>query len=168
MTRHIFSGILVGVGAFLLCAQFVRFLPDVRCADGWRSPSIGRQGACSGHGGVRGNGAGFVLVFAVGVGVVAGKGVARRLAPRVETYQSIVDVLAEAISAGVRVSFSYRKRPSSVAELRTIWPREFQRIARPRTGGSTLCVLGFCEKRRADRVFAVERMSAVRICGGSG
>lgn len=27
-------------------------LVDVTCADGWRSPSIGEQGACSHHGGV--------------------------------------------------------------------------------------------------------------------
>jgi hypothetical protein len=41
------------VGFFLSAAVISAILPAARCADGWRSPSIGRQGACSHHGGVR-------------------------------------------------------------------------------------------------------------------
>lgn len=41
----------------LTLAGLAEILPAARCRDGWRSPSIGRQGACSWHGGVaRGRG----------------------------------------------------------------------------------------------------------------
>src|ERR671919_300543 len=40
--------IIVPVIFFLL----VYFIPESTCRDGWESPSIGRQGACSYHGGV--------------------------------------------------------------------------------------------------------------------
>ena len=44
--------IVVGVATFLLVNVFVGSLS---CNDGWRSPSIGRPGACSHHSGVAGN-----------------------------------------------------------------------------------------------------------------
>ena len=41
-----------GLLAFVLCyVLFIAVFPT-RCEDGWRSPSIGSQGACSWHGGV--------------------------------------------------------------------------------------------------------------------
>jgi len=83
-------------------------------------------------------------------------------------YGPIVDLIVEAIRTGKRVSFIYRKRGSAVCEARTILPREFRRVARPSTGSSTLCVVGFCEKRGADRTLAVELMSDVRMVGSSG
>jgi hypothetical protein len=42
--QPVLVGLLCGLGAAWLCGQ--------RCADGWASPSIGLQGACSWHGGV--------------------------------------------------------------------------------------------------------------------
>jgi hypothetical protein len=45
--------IVAGVVGFFLCMGIISaLLPAPRCGDGWRSPSIGRQGACSHHGGV--------------------------------------------------------------------------------------------------------------------
>lgn len=46
-------GIIAGISAFLVCfiGLSLAFGPT-RCSDGWASPSIGRQGACSHHGGV--------------------------------------------------------------------------------------------------------------------
>jgi hypothetical protein len=69
-------GWVVGVTLFLRLQQL---LPEVRCADGWRSPSIGRQGACSHHGGVRGNG--IYVISILGLSIAAGIITARKLKP---------------------------------------------------------------------------------------
>jgi hypothetical protein len=44
---HILA-VVFGLAVFLFISQFV---PEMTCRSGWRSPSIGRQGACSWHGG---------------------------------------------------------------------------------------------------------------------
>jgi hypothetical protein len=49
LTRPMPIGIAVGVA---LSIFFVSIQGPARCRDGWPSPSIGRQGACSHHGGV--------------------------------------------------------------------------------------------------------------------
>jgi len=43
-----------GMVVFVVSAVLLHFLigPPTTCNDGWHSPSIGRQGACSWHGGV--------------------------------------------------------------------------------------------------------------------
>lgn len=44
---------IVSFAVFFVLYFIVGFLiSDLQCADGWASPSIGRQGACSHHGGV--------------------------------------------------------------------------------------------------------------------
>lgn len=46
-------GMVVGVAVFVFLVLGSRsILGPATCRDGWRSPSIGRQGACSHHGGV--------------------------------------------------------------------------------------------------------------------
>jgi hypothetical protein len=42
-----------------------------RCESGWRSPSIGTQGACSHHGGIASTGWGWALLASIGLGVLA-------------------------------------------------------------------------------------------------
>lgn len=42
-----------------------------RCESGWRSPSIGTQGACSHHGGVASTGRGLAFLVSIGLGVLA-------------------------------------------------------------------------------------------------
>ena len=42
-----------------------------RCEDGWRSPSIGTQGACSYHGGIAWTGRGLAFLVSIGLGVLA-------------------------------------------------------------------------------------------------
>jgi hypothetical protein len=46
---NLFVAIVVGAAAWLLAAILVG---PASCRDGWSSPSIGRSGACSHHGGV--------------------------------------------------------------------------------------------------------------------
>lgn len=53
------------------------FLPEVTCNDGWSSPSIGSQGACSHHGGVKSNNGWIILIFIVSC--LSGFGVYRLL-----------------------------------------------------------------------------------------
>lgn len=50
-----------------------------KCRDGWRSPSIGRQGACSHHGGVAAGAWSFLIIPAFGLAVGGGVWAYRRL-----------------------------------------------------------------------------------------
>ena len=43
---------ILAVAGWLAGVLLLSLLADPMCADGWRSSSIGRQGACSHHGGV--------------------------------------------------------------------------------------------------------------------
>jgi hypothetical protein len=63
----------IGLGiivTLVLIVFFWQFLPEIICKDGWRSSSIGRQGACSHHGGVKSNGiyVFLILVFSALLG----------------------------------------------------------------------------------------------------
>ncbi|MEK6678006.1 MAG: hypothetical protein AABY39_01185, partial [Nitrospirota bacterium] len=64
MPKNQALGWLSGIAIFLLLAQM---LPEIRCADGWASPSIGRQGACSRHGGVKGNGLYTLAILGISI-----------------------------------------------------------------------------------------------------
>jgi hypothetical protein len=64
-------GLFVGVGLFVLLNQA---LPERVCKDGWKSPSIGRPGACSHHGGVKTSVLPLlVLLTSIGAGTLVGK-----------------------------------------------------------------------------------------------
>lgn len=73
-------GWITGIACFV--AMFA-FLPTGGgCRDGWNSPSIGRRGACSHHGGVDRSGNVFIFIYAVvstfvGMGVAESNGVRR-------------------------------------------------------------------------------------------
>jgi hypothetical protein len=60
---------LAGAAVFLAVVLAAGFLPGpISCADGWLSPSIGRQGACSSHGGVDRSRDRVAFVGAMGAG----------------------------------------------------------------------------------------------------
>ena len=67
LRRHpIIVGICVFVAMRIVLGVFVG---QTTCQDGWQSPSIGRQGACSHHHGVAGNwGAVLATLFSIGCG----------------------------------------------------------------------------------------------------
>ena len=51
---------------FLLLSMIVNdYLGPLKCADGWMSPSIGSQGACSWHGGVENRSFWFFLCLVI-------------------------------------------------------------------------------------------------------
>lgn len=66
----------LSIAAFLLASLIIvgeiGSWRGTTCADGWNSPSIGKRGACSHHGGVKRAGGGAMLV---GLAVAAGIGV---------------------------------------------------------------------------------------------
>jgi len=69
------KGTIVGIAvAFVICIALMQFLPEAVCQDGWKSPSIGHQGACSHHGGVRTSVLPLlVLAFSIALGVISTK-----------------------------------------------------------------------------------------------
>lgn len=64
-------GWLVG---FLSLATLMPLVAPATCADGWLSPSIGRRGACSRHGGVQRSVFGVLLVFSGSIALGMGAG----------------------------------------------------------------------------------------------
>jgi hypothetical protein len=62
-------GATVGTALFIF---FVSLQGPARCRDGWASPSIGTQGACSQHGGVASSPLLFELMLSALVGWAAG------------------------------------------------------------------------------------------------
>ena len=78
--RRLFAWI-IGIATFCGLASLAgQILGPVTCRDGWPSPSIGRQGACSHHGGVE-RGREWILLPVGTVAIFAGMGVYRMLAP---------------------------------------------------------------------------------------
>lgn len=59
------AGIITAIATWILIAVLIG---PAMCRDGWRSPSIGRQGACSHHGGVSRNGPIGLLAVVAGIG----------------------------------------------------------------------------------------------------
>ena len=70
-----FGGGLGGITAFICASIITLFGANRGCSDGWDSPSIGTQGACSYHGGVdeylNGFGWTMLLLFVVAIALGA-------------------------------------------------------------------------------------------------
>jgi hypothetical protein len=70
---------------------------------------------------------------------------------------SAVDgIISKALAGGKRVTFDYTNK-SGEHSLRTIKPLSWKRYKRER------CVYGYCYLRKAERTFALSRMSHVRL-----
>lgn len=69
LQRPLTIGVTVCVALFVF---FVSIQGPARCRDGWPSPSIGRQGACSHHGGVSSSPLLFELFLSIFAGWAAG------------------------------------------------------------------------------------------------
>ena len=59
----------IGIVIFI---SLMSFVPPTSCHDGWNSPSIGRQGTCSHHGGVDDHG--FIKLLIGIMSIAAGLG----------------------------------------------------------------------------------------------
>lgn len=71
--------------------------------------------------------------------------------PRIGTYGKRVALLERAIRNNDEVRFSYKKW-SGEKSTRTVAPSGFEMV------GNSLCVIGYCRLRSAERRFAVKRM----------
>lgn len=81
------ASIIAGLMVFFALAKLTGFLlGPVTCRDGWASSSIGRQGACSWHGGVD-NSRGFLILIYAAVSGFVGFCVFGKLEPRPQYKQ---------------------------------------------------------------------------------
>jgi len=71
--------------------------------------------------------------------------------------------IKKALSKGSRISFEYKKPKDSKYHLRTIKPKGVVEIEHKKDSDVTLCIYGFCYKRKADRTFAIQRMKNLSI-----
>ena len=69
----LYSSLAFGVVAFVVAMIALNHLiGPTRCGDGWPSPSIGRRGACSWHGGVNWSPAELAFLASVIIGIGVG------------------------------------------------------------------------------------------------
>lgn len=164
-------GLIVGV---LLYAVALRVYPPVplHCADGWASPSIGLMGACSHHGGVVGGDTMPTLVrvacifsgLLTFVGLSSAFGGFNHSATNQHRPISIEEkrkFILKAITQGHALQFLYQKSGATESTMRTIQPSSLKRLSPGRS--RTLCVVGYCYLRNAERTFLLARMSDVEL-----
>lgn len=167
---------LLGIAAGITVGLAVTFsMPGAACVDGSSSPSIGRSGACSHHGGVaRGSGwlgipAGFfagLLVYIL-AGNVIDPMVERREAARLARpapSQSVNSddkeaVLRAAARSSSQVEFLYQGG-GAASERRRVYPR-WLKMAMVE-GEVTLCVMASEELAGNQQPWALSRMSSLK------
>lgn len=162
------------VAALALYWLFRKIWPvePFRCADGWLSPSIGIQGACSHHGGVVGGDT--MPWFMKFVGPIVGVRTFLMLSKKFKAYTVVVvgkygaskigecaDLLEKAIVLNMCIEFQYLKKNETYPTKRTVKPYTLNYI-KPEIA-STLCVEGYCYTRKANRNFLLSRMTGVKI-----
>lgn len=143
------------------------YIPS-HCADGWDSPSIGKQGACSHHGGVVSGGRRtpwFVPPLAIGSGFLAFMAIAtsfrlfqtRDSGPFTDPVSKLIQTC---IDERRPVAFTYRKKHKG-PERRIVTPQEL-RMLYPGSYSSR-CMVGVCHRSRESRTFILSRMSGVSV-----
>jgi hypothetical protein len=78
-------------------------------------------------------------------------------------FHSRVELLRAAMREGEIVRFSYRKY-GGAQSIRSMRPKNFKRMGKSKS----LCVVGYCYLREAERVFAVKRMKGAKIVSEPG
>ncbi len=158
----------LAVGGLLFALLDEPNLPS-RCADGWRSPSIGETGACSHHGGVvpgRDPTPWWKRVLPIGAGLVIflvpawRNGAFRRQAhdPMAAFTDPVSMVIRQAMEEGSDVRFLYTKEDQT-PEWRTVTPLELTHLHR--ASHASRCLLAYCHLRQAKRHLVISRMSEV-------
>jgi hypothetical protein len=61
-----------------------------------------------------------------------------------------------------KLTFLYRKGGTQDYKQRNITPKFFKNAPHVKNHGSTLCIVGYCEYRKEDRVFALKRMKQLK------
>lgn len=136
-----------------------------RCADGWRSPSIGSVGACSHHGGVV-SGLRFVpwwkqaLPFAVGALLLTLPGWQAVSFRQSRPRDPVVALMVRAIDEGRSIGFFYTK-PGRDPEWRTVTPIKLTHVGARQS--SSRCLIGYCHARQANRTFILSRIDQATL-----
>jgi len=78
------------------------------------------------------------------------------MAPKIGAFSQRIALLEQAIQERKAVHFRYRKWTGEMS-TRTVDPSAFKVV------GESLCVVGYCHLRNAERTFAVKRMSGVNL-----
>lgn len=146
-----------------------------KCVDGWRSPSIGKLGACSHHGGVSYEGTdptpGWVSAVALGAGAITflvplwwmGYFKRRRRLPPptiVRLEDDTSRALQSAIDKQCRVRFVYTDHAGRASQ-RTVQPSSLA-LLEP-FGRDKRTLTGFCYLRGSERTFLLSRISNLRV-----
>ena len=174
----VFASVIFGIFVLLVLSVFA---PNITCADGWASPSIGSRGACSHHGGVDSGLSALYFIFTLGVSASSGLWAFGELCkrnPRILAQHEDAKAIGQfknapdfeailfiqgAIKADKLISFKYYKHKASFTETRIIKPARIGRFPMGRGGYTSVCVQGFCSRRKEMRNFSISRMSDISI-----
>lgn len=166
-------GWVVGLALFV---GLVSLIPPARCRDGWSSPSIGRQGACSHHGGVVGYGG--LMFWAAVASFGVGSFTANRVSGIVDRRRnasfkrSLVPPAADAaverlifyaILSQSKVEFFYKGQKDLVPKLRIVSPTALRTIGDANGRPGTPAMVGHCHTRQARRTFALDRITRLKL-----
>lgn len=163
--------LIIGIAVFFAIELFI---PSPNCGDGWKSPSIGLQGACSHHGGVERHEGLHFLAFAAGVFTwLAISGVFSKdpsiyvpppdFTNKEDNLTNREALIRYAIRKNKKIEFMYKKTSDIDHSLRIIKPKSL-RHGQDRQGNSiSPYVTGDCETRKEKRSFSLNRMANIKI-----
>lgn len=77
-------------------------------------------------------------------------------------FSNRVNTIQSAIKTGKKIVFGYKKETDKKHVRRTVRPAQLVNLDHHRNSGSTLCVKGYCELRKSERVFALKRMRGLK------
>jgi hypothetical protein len=102
---------IVGIIVAVLAIRAVGMMEGpATCNDGWHSMSIGRQGACSHHGGVRGS---WAAILGVGAGGIFGWVTAVLLTPKPPSTKPPIPILRPPPPTPIAPSVRHSAMPSA-------------------------------------------------------
>jgi hypothetical protein len=156
-------GFAIGLLIFIIS---IYIKPEAVCHDGWKSPSIGIQGACSHHGGVNYH-LEYPLIGFI-VGSCAGSAVytflnKKRQAKFDLSKSKLAADIEDAIKTGRKITFLYKRPSDRDYKLRTIKPISFVKYQHKRGNNYTLCIKGLCDLIKSERSFALKRIKDLKI-----
>lgn len=79
------------------------------------------------------------------------------------TFSKRVADIHSAINNGRKIQFAYKKPTDKGYKQRTVRPVRLEKVVHHRDSGTTLCVRGYCELRKSERIFALKRMLGLKV-----
>lgn len=78
-------------------------------------------------------------------------------------FSKRISAIRYAINNGKKIQFGYKKPTDNGYTQRTVHPIRLEKVNHHRDSGYTLCVRGYCELRKAERIFALKRMRGLKV-----